>query len=212
MSAARRGRFITFEGVDGAGKSTHVAFVADAIRARGHAVVVTREPGGTPVGEALRAMVLAQPMAHDTETLLMFAARREHVERVIRPALARGDWVLCDRYTDATRAYQGAGHGVDAAWIDDLARRVHGGCDPDLTILFDVPTAVSRERLERAAGKGRELDKFEREDTGFAARVRDRYLALARAEPGRFRVLDSTRPLEAVRAELLALVADAGPT
>jgi dTMP kinase len=198
------GRFITFEGVDGAGKSTHVAFVADALRARGHELVVTREPGGTAVGEALRAIVLAEPMTHETETLLMFAARREHVERVIRPALDRGAWVLCDRYTDATRAYQGGGHGVDAAWIDELARRVHGGCEPDLTILFDVPPAVSRERLARASGKGRELDKFEREDLDFAARVRDRYRELARAEPARFRVVDSSRPVADVRAALLA--------
>lgn len=203
MKPDKRGRFITFEGVDGAGKSTHVAFLADAIRARGHAVVVTREPGGTPFGETLRALVLNEPMTHDTETLLMFAARREHVERVIRPALARGDWVLCDRYTDATWAYQGGGHGVDRARIGELARWVHGDCDPDLTILFDVPPAVSRQRLERAQDKGRALDKFEREDEAFSTRVRDAYLELARAAPGRFRIVDSTRPLAEVREQLL---------
>ena len=127
MSPSARGRFVTLEGVDGAGKSTHVAYIADAIRARGHRVVTTREPGGTPLGEALRELVLHRPMTHDTETLLVFAARREHVEQVIRPALARGDWVLCDRYTDASHAYQGGGHGVDRARIDALAGILDAG-------------------------------------------------------------------------------------
>lgn len=204
-----RGRFITLEGIDGAGKSTHVAFLAECIRDAGHAVVTTREPGGTPLGETLRGLLLNEPMCHDTETLLMFAARREHVERVIRPALANGDWVLCDRFTDATWAYQGGGHGVDRARIAALAQWVHGDCQPDLTILFDVPTAVSRERLARARDGGRELDKFEREGPSFAERVRDAYLDRARAEPARFRIVDSTRPQEAVRAELARLVAGA---
>lgn len=201
-----RGRFITLEGVDGAGKSTHVAFIADALRARGASVVATREPGGTPLAEKLRELVLDMPMSHDSEVLLMFAAREEHVNDVIRPALARGDWVLCDRFTDATFAYQGGGHGVDAARIDTLAQWVHADCQPDVTLLFDVPVDVSRARLERAAQHGRALDKFEREHDDFIHRVRDVYHARARAEPGRFRIIDSTRPLAVVRAELLAIV------
>lgn len=209
MTRPPRGRFITLEGIDGAGKSTHVAFLAERIRAAGHAVVATREPGGTPLGETLRGLLLNEPMGHVTETLLMFAARREHVERVIDPALARGEWVLCDRYTDATWAYQGGGHGVDRARIAELARWVHGDCDPDLTILFDVPTSVSRERLERAQSGGRALDRFEREGASFAERVRAAYLERAAAEPARFRVVDSTRPHEAVRAELASIVASA---
>ena len=209
MTVPPRGRFITLEGIDGAGKSTHVAFLAERIRAAGHAVVATREPGGTPLGETLRGLLLHEPMGHLTETLLMFAARREHVERVIRPSLERGDWVLCDRFTDATWAYQGGGHGVDRSRIAELARWVHGDCEPDLTILFDVPTAVSRERLERAQSGGRALDKFEREGASFAERVRAAYLERAAAEPGRFRVVDSTRPQEAVRAELAAILAAA---
>lgn len=206
MTHAARGRFVTLEGIDGAGKSTHVDFLAERMRARGHAVVATREPGGTPAGEALRELLLHEPMDHDAETLLMFAARAEHVRRVIGPALARGDWVLCDRFTDATWAYQGGGHGVDGgriAWLEDW---VHGDCRPDLTILFDVPSAVSRERLERARVQGRDLDKFEREVDGFPERVRATYLARARAEPARFRIIDSTRPQEAVRAELARIV------
>jgi dTMP kinase len=168
--------------------------------------VTTREPGGTPIGETLRDLLLREPMDHDTETLLMFAARREHVMRVIAPALARGDWVLCDRFTDATWAYQGGGHGVDPARIAELERWVHDRCRPDLTILFDVPPAVSRERLERATATGRELDKFEREGGGFAERVRATYLERARADPGRFRVVDSTQPRPAVRDDLARIV------
>jgi dTMP kinase len=206
---ASRPRFITLEGVDGAGKSTHVAFLAERIRAAGHGVVTTREPGGTALGEALRDLVLGMPMSHETETLLMFAARREHLERVIRPALARGDWVLCDRYTDATWAYQGGGHGVDGALIGALEKHVHDDCRPDLTILFDVPPSVSRERLERAQSHGRALDKFEREDASFTERVRAAYLARARAEPKRFRIVDSTRPQPVVRDELARVIAGA---
>ena len=202
----QRGRFITLEGIDGAGKSTHAAWLADALRARGRTVVATREPGGTPVGEALRELLLRQPMAHDCEALLMFAARREHVVRVIAPALARGDVVLCDRFTDATWAYQGGGHGVSRALIADLERHVHAGCNPDLTLLFDVPASVSRERLDRMRGEGRELDKFEQEAANFFDRVRDAYLERAAAEPSRFRVIDAGRPLAEVRADLARIV------
>jgi dTMP kinase len=203
---ATRGRFITLEGIDGAGKSTHVAFIAEAMKARGAAVVATREPGGTPLAEKLRELVLEMPMRHDSEVLLMFAARAEHVAKVIRPALARGDWVLCDRFTDATFAYQGGGHGVDPAQIEALARWTHADCMPDVTILFDVPPEVSRARLARAVGNGRTLDKFEREDAAFTARVRAVYQARAHAEPGRFRIVDSTRPVDEVRLALAAIV------
>ena len=201
-ATAAPGRFITLEGIDGAGKSTHAAWLAEAIAARGHRVTATREPGGTPVGEALRALLLRETMSHDSEALLMFAARREHIEAVIRPALARGDWVLCDRFTDATFAYQGGGHGVPLERIRELERWIHGDCQPDLTFLFDVPPGVSRARLDKAKREGRALDKFEREAEAFFERVRNAYLDRARGDPGRFRIVDSTRPLDAVRKDL----------
>jgi dTMP kinase len=201
-----RGRFITLEGIDGAGKSTHAPWLAEALAARGRRVVATREPGGTAMGEGLRELLLRQAMAHDTETLLMFAARREHVVQVIEPALARGDFVLCDRFTDATYAYQGAGHGVSTELIGILARWVHGECNPDLTLLFDVPSGVSRERLDRMRAKGRELDKFECEAQAFFERVRNGYLARAAADPARFRIVDATLPPADVRAHLARIL------
>ena len=201
-----RGRFISLEGIDGAGKSTHAAWLKDALRARGRKVVATREPGGTPLGEALRGLLLEHPMTHDTEALLMFAARREHVEQVIGPALERGDWVLCDRFTDATFAYQGGGHGVPRERIAELERFIPANCRPDVTILFDVPIAVSRERLERSRAKGRDLDKFEREELAFFERVRDVYLERATLEPARFRVVNSARPMAEVRSDLTRLL------
>ena len=202
-----RGRFITLEGIDGAGKSTHVAWLHEALVAKGRTVIATREPGGTALGEQLRALLLAHPMTHDSEALLLFAARREHVVEVIEPALARGDWVLCDRFTDATFAYQGGGHGVPSERLAELEHVLPVGCRPDLTILFDVPIAVSRERLDRSHAKGRELDKFEREAPDFFQRVRNVYLERAAAEPARFRVIDAARPLDDVRADLAHLVA-----
>jgi len=202
LTSSRSGRFITLEGIDGAGKSTHVQWLAAAISARGHAVVASREPGGTPLGERLRELVLREPMSHDAETLLMFAARREHLDRVIRPALARGDWVLCDRFTDATYAYQGGGHGVSLARIRELEQWIHGDCQPDLTYLFDVPPAVSHARLKLAEREGRELDKFETEAGAYFERVRAAYHARAADDPRRFRVIDSTRPLPDVRLQL----------
>ncbi len=205
--SARTGRFITLEGIDGAGKSTHVQWIAARIEAAGHAIVATREPGGTALGEGLRSLILREPMTHDSEALLMFAARREHLDRVIRPALARGDWVLCDRFTDATYAYQGGGHGVDLHRIRELEQWIHGDCQPDLTLLFDVPTGVSRARLDRAQAEGRTLDKFEREANAFFERVRAAYFERARDDPQRFRVIDSTQPLDDVRAALAAHLA-----
>ena len=204
---AARGRFITLEGIDGAGKSTHAAWLVEAIGAKGHRVKATREPGGTPVGETLRDLLLSVPMTHDSEALLMFAARREHLEQVIRPALARGEWVLCDRFTDATYAYQGGGHGVRLQHIAALEQIVHGDLAPDLTLLFDVPLEVSRARLVKQQAAGRTLDKFEAEKEAFFARVRDAYLARAAAAPERFRVIDSSRPIADVRADLAHLIA-----
>jgi dTMP kinase len=201
------GRFITLEGIDGAGKSTHLPWLAEQISARGHVVVTTREPGGTPLGETLRELVLREPMSHDAETLLMFAARREHLDRAIRPALARGDWVLCDRFTDATFAYQGGGHGVPLERIRELEQWIHGDCQPDLTYLFDVPPDVSRSRLDRARANGRALDKFETEAGAFFERVRAAYHDRAAGDPRRFRVIDSTRPMADVRAKLAAHLA-----
>jgi dTMP kinase len=199
-----RGRFITLEGIDGAGKSTHHPWLAERIAARGHTVVATREPGGTAIGEKLRALLLREPMTRDSEALLMFASRREHLETVIRPALARGDWVLCDRFTDATYAYQGGGHGVPLARIRELEQWIDGDSRPDRTFLFDVAPHVSRERLDRAQNAGRDLDRFEIEVEGFFVRVRRAYIDRAAAEPGRFRVIDSSRSLEDVRGELEA--------
>ncbi len=197
------GKFITFEGVDGAGKSTHIADVASALRERGKTVVCTREPGGTPLGEKLRELLLHEPMHLETEALLMFAARREHIARVIAPALARGDWVISDRFTDASFAYQGGGRGLALSKLEVLEQWVHAELQPDLTLLFDVPLEVARERLNRS----REPDKFEREQDDFFVRVRQVYLQRAVAHPSRMRVIDSTRALEDVRHELAGIVA-----
>jgi dTMP kinase len=204
---AASGRFITLEGIDGAGKSTHATWLAERIAENGHAVVATREPGGTALGEKLRELLLREPMTKDSEALLMFAARREHLDLVIRPALARGDWVICDRFTDATYAYQGGGHGVPFARIRELEQWIDGDCRPDRTFLFDLPPHVSRARLDRAAAKGRDLDRFEREAEAFFTRVRNAYLDRAAAEPQRFRVVDSSLPIAAVRAALEAELA-----
>ena len=196
-------RFITLEGIDGAGKSTHLDWLTEALRARGVKVVVTREPGGTALGEQWRGQLLHESMSRETQTLLMFAARSEHLAQVIRPALARGDWVLCDRFTDATYAYQGGGHGVSTTAITHLARWLHGDCMPDLTLLFDVPTEVSQKRLQTG---GRALDRFEREPDGFMQRVREAYLELARQAPQRFRVIDGRNSIAAIREELRGIL------
>lgn len=194
-----RGRFVTLEGVDGAGKSTHVAWIAERLRASGHKLLVTREPGGTRLAERLRELVLAEPMDPIAETMLLFAARADHVQREIEPALAAGTWVLCDRFTDATFAYQGGGKGVPAELIAHLAQVSHDGLLPNLTLVFDCPYEVSRERLSRAA---REPDRFEREDRQFFERVRQAYLALARTDPERIRVIDAAGPPDEVKKRI----------
>jgi len=207
-AGSHSGRFVTLEGIDGAGKSTHLGWIAARIAERGHRVVTTREPGGTPLGEHLRDLLLHQQMTSDSEALLMFAARREHLELVVRPALERGEWVLCDRFTDATFAYQGGGHGVPLPYIAALAAWVQGTTRVDRTFLFDISPEASQMRLAHAGGDARGADKFERQDAAFFARVRDTYLDRARAEPGRFRVIDAARPIDEVRARLDALLAE----
>jgi dTMP kinase len=191
-------RFITLEGIEGAGKTTVADRITQALRARGLTVHATREPGGTKVAERIRALVLDRGEEHisaTAETLLMFGARQVHVDNLIRPALARGEWVLCDRFTDATHAYQGGGRGVDRGLIERLAQAVHGDLRPDCTLLLDVPVRVGLERMQARCGA---VDRFEIESAQFFERVRDRYLELARAAPQRFRVIDATAKLDQV--------------
>lgn len=197
------GKFITLEGVDGAGKSTHIPTIAALLRARGKEVLLTREPGGTPLGEQLRELLLHQAMHPETESLLMFAARREHLEQVIRPALARGAYVISDRFTDASFAYQCGGRGVDTAKVAVLEQWVQGDFQPDLTLLFDLPVAVSTQRLANA----RDPDRFEREKADFFERIRDAYLTRAAQFPQRFRVIDSGKPIPEIQAELQEILA-----
>ena len=188
-------KFITLEGMDGAGKSTHIPNIIAALETRGFEVVSTREPGGTVLGECLRELLLHQSMNAETETLLMFAARREHIASVIEPALARGAYVLSDRFTDATYAYQCGAKGVDSTKVQLLENWVQGHLQPDVTLLFDVPVDVSMRRLANA----REPDKFERENAEFFTRIRNAYLQRAEEHPNRFRVIDANRPLEEVK-------------
>ena len=188
-------KFITLEGMDGAGKSTHIASIITSLQTRGHEVVSTREPGGTALGERLRELLLHENMHAETETLLMFAARREHIANVITPALARGAYVLSDRFTDATYAYQCGAKGVEAGKVQLLEQWVQGDLQPDVTILFDVPVEVSIQRLANA----REPDKFERENADFFTRIRNAYLQRAKETPDRFRVVDANRPLDEVK-------------
>lgn len=197
------GKFITFEGIDGAGKSTHIGFVADLLAVRGKKVITTREPGGTPLGEKLRELLLHEDMHLETEALLMFAARREHLAQLIEPALTRGDWVISDRFTDATFAYQGGGRKLPLHKLDILEQWVHPHLQPDLTLLFDVPLEVARARLDGA----REPDKFEQEKAGFFEATRHEYLRRAAQFPARFRVIDSSRPIAAIRSELTDIIA-----
>ncbi|MDP1681333.1 MAG: dTMP kinase [Burkholderiales bacterium] len=196
------GKFITLEGIDGAGKSTHLSFIAERLRAMGRQVVVTREPGGTPLGEMLRDMVLSQKMHVETETLIMFASRREHIDKVIVPALEKGIWVLSDRFTDATFAYQGGGRGIAQDRLQALENWVQSGLQPDLTLLFDVPLEISRERLSHNMS----LDRFEQEKQDFFARVRAAYLDRATAHRQRIRVINSSRSIAEIQAELTPLL------
>jgi dTMP kinase len=188
-------KFITLEGMDGAGKSTHIPTIIAVLQALGHEVVSTREPGGTALGERLRELLLHENMHAETETLLMFAARREHIAMVIAPALARGAYVLSDRFTDATFAYQSGAKGVSAAKVELLEHWVQGDLQPDLTLLFDVPVEVSMQRLAAA----RSPDKFEREDAAFFTRIRQAYLQRAQQNPARFRIIDGSKSLDEVK-------------
>ncbi|GAP34707.1 dTMP kinase [Piscinibacter sakaiensis] len=201
-----RGRFITVEGIDGAGKSTHLQALVDRLRQRGATVLATREPGGTPLAEALRTLVLAQPMDVLCEALLVFAARRDHVRQVIEPALARGETVVCDRFTDASFAYQGGGRGADPAQLAALEAWVHGELRPDLTLWFDLPADVAATR--RAAARA--PDRFERQDEAFFGRVRAAYAARWAAEPQRIARIDATPPPAAVWTAIARVLDERG--
>ena len=202
-----RGLFVTLEGIEGAGKSTVARWVCEWLGRHQLRATLTREPGGTPLAERVRQIVLergAEVLSPAAETLLMFAARGIHLENLIRPALARGDCVVCDRFTDATRAYQGAGRGVDPAWIESLARQVQGGLQPDCTLLLDLPVRTGLERArKRRVGAA---DRFEAEAQAFFERVRAAYLELARQEPQRIHVIDASAPLEAVERQVGAVL------
>ena len=197
------GKFITLEGIDGAGKSSHLAFIAERIQARGIEVISTREPGGTDLGERIRAIVLNEKMHGDTETLLMFASRTEQLAEIIEPALARGEWVLCDRFTDSTFAYQCGGRGLSETRIAAMEQWVHGHLQPDLTLLFDAPLEVARERLNQGAAAP---DKFEREQSDFFFNVRAAYIKRAAQFPHRIKVINSARSVADIRAELAKLI------
>jgi dTMP kinase len=202
-----RGKFITFEGIDGAGKTTHLAWFRERLEAHiaasGRTVVMTREPGGTKLGESLREILLHQKMDLETEALLMFAARREHLAEVIEPALARGDWVLSDRFSDATFAYQGGGRGLPRDKLEALERWVQGGFQPDLTLLFDIPPDTASERRSLA----REPDRFESESDAFFARTRAEYLRRAEEAPYRFAIIDSSQSIPQIQKRLDELIA-----
>ena len=192
------GKFITLEGVDGAGKSTHLGFVADWLRQQGREVIVTREPGGTPLGETLRELLLHREMDADTELLLMFAARQEHLAALILPALARGAWVLSDRFTDASYAYQCGGRGIAATRLQALEAWTLDGFKPDLTLLFDVSPEVAATRRAQA----RAADRFEQEQAAFFTRVREAYLLRANADPARIKIIDASHSIDDIRQEL----------
>jgi dTMP kinase len=203
-----RGQFITLEGIEGAGKSTVASYAAELLTGQGITVRLTREPGGTPLAERVRRIVLERGTEHVsavTETLLMFAARALHLDNVIGPALRAGEWVVCDRFTDATRAYQGSGRGVDPMLIDSLARAVHPQLLPDCTLLLDLPVAAGLARARDRAGGG--ADRFEAEDPSFFERVRAGYLALASREPHRVHVVNAAAPLSEVQRQVAAILA-----
>lgn len=197
-----KAKFITFEGVDGAGKSTHLNWFAETLRQRGLDVLVTREPGGTPLGERLRDILLNQPMHAETEALLMFAARLEHIEQVIKPALKRGTWVVSDRFSDASFAYQGGGRGVPLDKLEQLEHWVHADLQPDLTLLFDIPVEVARQRLSNNVT----LDRFEQEKGSFFEKVRQAYLDRCKKNPQRFALINAAQSPEKVKADLERIV------
>ena len=197
-----KGKFISFEGIDGAGKSTHIESVRALLTARGKTIVMTREPGGTELGEAIRGLFLGRSMSPNSEALLVFAARREHLEQVVWPALERGDWVLCDRFTDATFAYQGGGRQLGFDRVQALADWVHPNFAPDLTLLFDLAPDAARDRVAHRGA----LDRIESEAIEFHARVRAAYLRRAQDEPERIKVLSSDQSKEIVRSRVLACV------
>lgn len=193
-----RGRFITFEGIDGAGKSTQIDVIEETLRARGLEVIRTREPGGTPLGEVIRKELLSVSMDPSTETLLFFASRAEHIAKVIRPAIERGAWVLSDRFTDATYAYQVGGRSFPAHKVEELERWTQGDLQPDRTVLFDIEPEVAAERVARA----RNLDRFEKENLDFFKRVRQAYLTRANQSPNRFLIVNSMQDKDTVSAIL----------
>jgi dTMP kinase len=202
-----RGKFITFEGIEGVGKSTNICHFVAALEAAGKSVYVTREPGGTPTAEKIRDVVAAhgdEPMPGIAELLLVFAARSLHVSNVIRPRLQAGEWVICDRFTDSSRAYQGGGRGLSRATIDQLAGWVHGDLRPDLTVLLDAPVEIGMQRAEKRS----KPDRFESEQLEFFNRARETYLELARTEPERFVVVDAAQSLEVVRERVEGVAAE----
>jgi len=199
-----RGKFITLEGIDGAGKSTHHAWLVSYLESQGREVVATREPGGTELGEKLRALLLSEPMHLETEALLMFAARREHLDKLILPALELGKWVVSDRFSDASYAYQGGGRGLAREKIQVLERWVQTGFQPDITVVFDLPTEIACERLAKT---GQAPDRFELETRAFFERVRKTYLRRAVTEPDRIKVVDSRQSLDDIRKILEKYIA-----
>lgn len=199
-----RGRFISFEGIDGAGKSTQHAWMVEHLRRQGRTVIATREPGGTPLGEKLRALLLTESMHLETEALLMFAARREHVAQVIEPALVRGEWVVCDRFVDASFAYQGGGRGLDWTKLEVLANWVLGDLQPDLTLIFDAPVAIAQQRLHAATSQP---DRFEQEQSEFFERVRAAYLRIAHENSARVRLIDATQSPNDINKVLEKIIA-----
>ena len=200
------GKFISIEGIEGAGKSTQLSFIQQVLNEQGQKLVVTREPGGTQLGEQIRSLLLTptdKPMATNTELLLMFAARAEHVEQVIKPALNRGDWVLSDRFTDATFAYQGGGRGIDQQRINELAKWTLNGLQPDLTLLFDLPVELGQQRvLSRNQG----IDRFEQEKVDFFEKIRACYLQRAKVEPDRIKVIDTSQSIADIQVQLTKIL------
>ena len=198
------GAFITIEGLEGVGKSTCLDVIQNEISKQGHKVLVTREPGGTQLGEKLREWILSGDpgsLSSKTEVMLMFAARSHHLEKVIRPALGNGHWVICDRFTDATFAYQGGGRGAPREWLESLKKIIHGDLEPDLTLLLDAPAEVGLARIAN-----RDADYFEREDKGFYRRVRDVYLEISIAQPNRVKVINADKSIDEVNNKLIAVI------